>query len=312
MPDDDPGAGQLRRLVSSASAVIAPTTLISGLLFYFGYAFTRARYLYFGVDVDTIGLDGKAYVMRSPTPLLVPLLVLSLVAAAFVPAHRSIRRRIAATEHRDPPADDDPDDDPARARRLRTRYRRLARGGVLAGLAALLGGVALLTCYAIGPLRDWQPFSLVTALLMALGAAGVAYGLRIEALLGRHEMPRAGAWMPLYLVLVASLFWATATIAPWSGRGEARNDARHLDRLPSVILDTKEPLFWHSPSVTKSDLAASPGQSFRYRYRGLRLLIQGSNRMFLIPADWSPSDTTLMVPSGDGVRVQFQFENAPP
>ena len=42
---------------------------------------------------------------------------------------------------------------------------------------------------------------------------------------------------------------ATATVAQWSGRGLARNLALHLDRLPRVILDTKERLFLHSPGV---------------------------------------------------------------
>ena len=50
-------------------------TLVSALLFYFGYVSARSQYEYFGIDVDTIGLSTQDYVMRSPQPLLVPLLV---------------------------------------------------------------------------------------------------------------------------------------------------------------------------------------------------------------------------------------------
>lgn len=52
---------------------------------------------------------------------------------------------------------------------------------------------------------------------------------------------------------------------------------------------------------------------FHYRYRGLRLLIEGQNRMFLVPDGvWSASDATLIVPLDGSVRVQFQFQFQPP
>ena len=83
-------------------------------------------------------------------------------------------------------------------------------------------------------------------------------------------------------------------------------------RLPSVILDTKELLWLRDPGIEVTTLRASEGQTFHYRYRHLRLLIQGHNEMFLIPDVWSPSDSTLIVPLNGSVRVQFQFQNDPP
>src|SRR5215207_4454572 len=59
--------------LSLGGSIIAPATLITTLLFYFGYVSSRAQYDYFGVDVDTIGLTTQDYVVRSPQPLLVPL-----------------------------------------------------------------------------------------------------------------------------------------------------------------------------------------------------------------------------------------------
>lgn len=114
------------------------------------------------------------------------------------------------------------------------------------------------------------------------------------------------------VAIVANIFWATATIAQWSGRGLSHYSANHLDRLPSTILDTCERLFFRSPGVEETSLAASPGQTFRYRYRHLRLLIEGKDRMFLVPEHWSASDSTLIVPLDGAVRVQFQFQNDPP
>ena len=79
-----------------------------------------------------------------------------------------------------------------------------------------------------------------------------------------------------------------------------------------VILDTKESLHLHSPGVEETALQRSAGQTFNYRYRGMRLLIVGENRLFLVPQQWNESDTTLVVPLYESIRVQFQFQDDPP
>jgi hypothetical protein len=94
--------------------------------------------------------------------------------------------------------------------------------------------------------------------------------------------------------------------------GFAQERALNLDELPSVILDTKERLYLTSPGLNEVVLPPSAGQTFHYRYRRLRLLIQGDNRMFLVPERWSPSNSTLLVRLDPTVRVQFQFINQPP
>ena len=42
-----------------------------------------------------------------------------------------------------------------------------------------------------------------------------------------------------------------------------------------------------------------------YRYRNLRLLIQGKDRLFLVPSPWSRGEATLVLPLDDAVRIQF-------
>jgi hypothetical protein len=294
---------------------------VSTLLFYFGYVSSRSQYKYFGIDVDTIGLSTQDYVMRSPQPLLVPLLVLTLLAAGFLVVHAAIRKRIAIAL--------------AIQSTTRVEYiRRVLRVAVTVGLIVLGSGVVLLFAYPI--FRNWPLYSLVTPLLFTIGAGLVAYASRITDLLKspRKQVPattdtpgptpatpvdpysaqllRRTVGVLIYVVMAASIFWATATIAEWSGRGLAQDTARHLDRLPWVILDTKEQLFLRSPGVMETALPASAGQTFRYRYRGLRLLIVGQNRMLLVPEKWSASDSTLLMPLDGSVRVQFQFQNQPP
>jgi hypothetical protein len=123
---------------------------------------------------------------------------------------------------------------------------------------------------------------------------------------------RRSARALVVVVIVVSVFWTTATVAQWSGRGLAQRQALDLDQLPSVILDTKERLYLRSPGIDEKVLEQSEGQTFHYRYRNLRLLIHANDLMFLVPNKWSASDSTLIVKMSDSVRVQFQFQNQRP
>jgi hypothetical protein len=273
-------AGQLERWISVGTSIIAPATVLTTLLFYFGYVSSRSQFDYFGVDVDTIGLSTQDYAMRSPQALLVPLLVLTLGGSILLLVHRVIQRHLE-------------------------RLTPYTGGALIAGCLILGIGLALVFGYAL--VRDWPPYSLVTPLVIATGTMIAFYAARLRG------MPVRGATLVLVFAVVATcLFWATATVAQWTGRGVAKNTARHLDRLPVVIMDTKERLFLRSPGIEETTLPASTGQVFHYRYRHLRLLIEGKDRMFLVPDVWSASDSTLVMPLDGDVRVQFQFVNDPP
>ena len=71
-------------------------------------------------------------------------------------------------------------------------------------------------------------------------------------------------------------------------------------------------VFLTSPGIDEKQLSAQQGQPAYHRYRGLHLLIQGSDRLFLVPSAWSASDSTLVVPLDEPVRLQFRFRNLPP
>ncbi len=306
-PDPATSLSRLGQVVGSVAQVVAPLSVLTALLFYFGYASSRARYLYFGVDVDTIGLSTQDYVMRSPEPLLTPLLVLALLAVVVAVVHERVHRRVQAalTEAKDA--------DPkaaANARHRLERGRRRARAVVVTGDALLLAGVLLLITFPAWD--DWAYYTLVTPLLMAAGTGLALYGRRIARSLEPGQSPSWLVTVVFSVLLVISVFWATATFAEWSGRGAAREAARHLDRLPAVILDTTERLHLTSRDFHETTLAPSEGQTYRYRYRDLRLLIQGEDRMFLVPETWDASNSTLVVPMDDSVRLQFRFLNDPP
>jgi hypothetical protein len=294
MADEPSTLGRVGNFLSSAASVVAPLSVLSALLFYFGYASSRAQYRYFGIDVDTIGLSTQDYVLRSPQSLLTPLLGFLVLGIAGATVHEAVRRRI----------------DDARGRGRVGTGRRLTRVLVVAGWVLLVAGVLLVVLYR--GLRDWPPYPLVTPMLTGVGAALALYGRVLGRMLDPEDRSRRPGTLPLALLLATSVFWVTATLAEWSGRGAAHDAANDLDRFPSVILDTTERLHLTSPGIEVVALEPFPGSTYLYRYRNFRLLIQGGDRLFLVPPEWTPSNSTLVVPMDGSVRLQFRFQNSPP
>ena len=295
-----PSGRALPGWLTLATQIAAPVTLVTTLLFYFGYVFTRSQYAYFGVDVDTIGFTPRDYVMRSPQPLLVPLLVLTVMSVAVVALHGRIDA--GARQARSADGGD-------------ARVQRAARWWVSAGCGVLGAGLVLLVAYAWW--GAWPYLSLVSAGLIGLGAATCALTL------GYATTRAPGIVAGMWVLVVAAAFWAVSITADWSGRGQAHQLARHLDQLPAVILDSPADLHLRNTVGAPEDLCWTTGdapdpacavltEQPRYRYRGLRLLVQGPTAMFLVPSAWSASATTLLVPRAADVRLQFQFVNVPP
>jgi len=307
MAEEPSTLSRVGSFVSSAASVVAPISVLTALLFYFGYASSRAQYEYFGIDVDTIGLSTQDYVMRSPQSLLTPLLGLLLLGVVGATVHEFVRRRVTAARL----DAGGPDGEAAElARRRLARSRRGAHVVIWIGWTLLAAGVLLVMTYTA--LQDWDFYPLVTPVCLGVGAALALYGRGVVRLVDHEDRSRRPATIPLALVLATSVFWATATLAEFSGRGTARDAATHMERFPSVILDTKERLHLTSPGIQESVLPSFPGQTFLYRYRGLHLLIEGGDRLFLVPTEWSASNSTLVVEMDGSVRLQFRFVNSPP
>jgi hypothetical protein len=265
-----------QRWYTLATTFVAPATFVTALLFYFGYVSSRAQYRYFGLDVDTIGLSTQDFVMRSPQALLVPAVLLTLLAAAALVLSRLLDRRTWT---------------PTATR----------RAYVVSGCVITLGLVMVFTYEWIG---GWWAYGMVTPLVFVLGLLALAW-------LWHHSGGRGGAVALALLGVGICLFWATATLAQWTGLGVAQRAARSLGDLPAVVLDTKEPLYLTDGIVQETELPDREGQEYAFRYRGFRLLIQAGDRMFLVPERWSPSNSTVMVPVDDA-RLRFRFVNQPP
>jgi len=276
----------LATIWSVLGGVVAPASLVGALLFYFGYVSAHAQYVYFGVDVDTLGFSTQDFVMRAPQPLLVPVLLLLVSIAAALWTRILVGRRFRSMS-------------PAIRARLRA-------GLAVSGTVALGAALILLLAYPAMPARGY--YDLVTPLVLGLGAGLLVLAVRMS---DSGPGTSRSSVVVLVLVVIASVFWATATLAEWSGTGRAKALARELPLLPAVVVDTSEPLFPGDEYVVETTIPGSSEQTYRFRYRGLRLLAEGDGRLFLVPERWSPSGSTFVVPMDDA-RIRFRFVNDPP
>ena len=84
-----------------------------------------------------------------------------------------------------------------------------------------------------------------------------------------------------------------------------RDKARELRFSPEAILYSKEPLYLDAPGVRETSCGEDAG-GYRFRYEGLRLMIQSAGNYFFLPATWSRADgVAVVIAESDAVRVQF-------
>jgi hypothetical protein len=88
--EDDEGNGGLD-LGRTSTALdllgkfVAPSTVLVGPLYYFGWTRTRATYAYLGVDSNQLDLGPRDYLIRSPDAIF-PLAAAFLLIVVYAPA----------------------------------------------------------------------------------------------------------------------------------------------------------------------------------------------------------------------------------
>ena len=282
----------LERGLQVVTAIVAPTTLLTALLFYFGWIRTNALFQYFGVDATLLGFSTQDYLLRSSEALYVPLGTLLVVGLAAVWLHSVAAGWLASD------------------RRLEL-LRGIAVALAVAGLALFARGVA-------GVALPWLSRSdfLVTPICLGLGATLGAYGrwlwLRRREVLGDGRDAIRPGWagtaslVLVVLLVVVALFWATTNYARAYGRGRAAEFARVLAVRPGVVVYSADRLFLQGPGVVETTLPAERHTSYRYRYSGLRLLTESRGRLFLLPAGWTRTDgSAIVLTSSDKLRMEF-------
>jgi hypothetical protein len=274
----------------SVATVVVLLALVTALLCTFGYATSQARFGYFGVDASALAMSTLGLVLQSVSALYIPLLGLLAAVVAGYLLHGWVRDNLAAGTRR----------------RL---LRRLGWGAVvLGGLLLLRALFGILVASAVE-----TEFPGTTPLCLGLGASAAGYGAFLLHATREDEAPdtpaaarvvRAVAVL-LGAIVVVSLFWTAHSFASAYGRSQAAADSTRLRERPDVVLDTTERLYLRFPGVEETALPLDEGQRSRFRYRGLRLLIEANGSMFLLPERWSEGGGVLVLPHDGSVRAQF-------
>lgn len=336
-PEPTPEPGQLgvqvRERLWAAANVVAPTTVLTTLLFYFGYVATTARFRYFGVYLDMVDLSLQEMLLKGVEVVYPPLILLAIVSLLVIAGHTVVRWLLSSPER-----------------------------DAVTGWTGLLVAVAGLLAFARGVVGLLVPHVARTEAIattpasLGCGASALAYGIwllrtvairwdrRREADGGSDDetngtgdgaggsparLPdpgRLAAWLEsrtmrqlsrhalawIAVVVVAGAFWAANSFAAAYGRGRALDDADALARRPEVVLYARQPIRDLPAGVEQTKLPAAGKDPYRFRYQGLRLLVESQSRLFLVPAQWVPgSSRTLVVPYDDSVRLDLLAAAAP-
>jgi hypothetical protein len=261
--------------------LVAPTTLVVALLYYFGWARTSTQAFVMGLDESLFGYSAQDYILRSISSMFWPL----FIAAAAILVGLLVHDRL-----------------------IHSADERLIRA-VGVGTAGV--GVLLLALGLVGSLdeRPSRFVSLGAPLSVTVGIALVAYAAFLRQPRGAPRRGRSAstvpglAWSLVTVLLLLSAFWTVSHYAAVKGIDFADQAVRELPTNPSVTIYSVSRLYLEDP-VVEQTLPAEEG-AYRYRYTGLKLLFRADGKLFLRPSD--PSDQrNIVIPEDLAIRVEYE------
>jgi hypothetical protein len=312
----------IRRFGALFGAVVAPTSFVTGLLYYFGLNQAYWFYAYFGVDATMLGLGTADYLVISVDSLFVPMVVTAAAGLAAFWGHDLLRARLAAG---------------ARPHMLRTLVPALGGVGFLLALAGF---------WSVLDDRFFLRGHLAAApLCLAIGVVLLAYTLQLRRSLPpeddvshtrgtsddtsdpptppdqpdeppapstprppkpvRQEWAALAEWAVVFVLVGLSLIWAASDYAAAVGRGRAQHLVSTFPTSTTAVVRSERSLGIDAAGVRELHCHGAKS-AYPYRYEGLVLVIQSANQYVLLPQTWTPqTGVALVIPRTDSVRLEF-------
>jgi hypothetical protein len=290
----EPDAAALPQLLKLAGSIVAPTTLLTALLFYFGRLHTYWFFRHFGLNFTVLDLSTQDYIIRSVDGLFVPMIVIALVGLVALTGLRALHVTL-----------------------LRRGNVSLTRRVVLV-VAAI--GFILLTISIIALFRPdaFEATLGLPGLLLAAGVLLLAYAGRLLRRAAKASEPIARPpWLPVaewggvFLLVSIGLFWAVANYSASVGTSRALQTEALLAGEPSVVLFSAKSLSLAAPGVTEV-ACANPDAAYRFRYDGLKLVLRSGDQYVFLPAAWTPADgAAIIIPRVSSIRLEFSSPTTP-
>lgn len=292
---DFEAAAALPRVLKIIGSVVAPTTLMTALLFYFGLMYAIGFFRYFRVNYSVLNLPLQDYLVLSEDGLMLPLIFVAAIAllALWLYQHETLLTKIRGIWSR-----------------------------VLVSAVALIGlilvGLAMVDAVfhvSVFPTNFWE----ARGLGLSMGVLLLGYTARLRRVIAAKQrakqMPRrvpeavvVAKWAAVFVLVSAGLFWAVGSYAILVGQGHARDIEADLPSSPDVGLYSEKGLGLGgvgAPGVHEV-LCQSSDPAYRFRYDGLKLVPQSGNQYVFLPAGWtSANGTAIVIPRSDKIRLEF-------
>jgi hypothetical protein len=280
----DPRTGPGRALRIAAS-VVANTTLLTALLYFFGMAATQVFFAHFRVHYTLLSQTPDEVLARGADGLFMPLsgIAIAVLAATFLA--RYLRTRLSA-------------------RRWAALLRACTPVAAVLGLALLAVAVPITV--------DPDPFRVYPG----LPGLGFAVGVVLLAFAWRQWGTTAGRGrrgsafgvvesLAAFLLVSIGLFWSVGDYSASVGTRRGAETEVRLPEMPAVVVYSKQSLNLAGEGVRQVPCAQSDA-AYQYRYDGLKLLLQSGGQYVFLPATWrSSAGTAFVVPRTDSLRLEF-------
>jgi hypothetical protein len=261
------------QLAKILGGIVAPTTLLTALLYYFGWSHAYWFCNYFGVNSTVLGFTSTDYLMRSVDALFVPMTVAASAALVAVWGHSLLRTRLAAG---------------SRPRALR----------IIVPVMAIVGGVLVLGGFASVFTTTVLSEHLVAApLSLGLGVLLLVYAVHLRRLVAEKgqstSISRGWAavveWAVVFVLIGLSLFWAATDYSAAVGRSRAGHFVAELPSYPNVVIYSERSLSLRAPGVR--EMRCQDAQAaYRFRYDGLKLVLESGDQYLFLPTQWTLAD----------------------
>lgn len=291
---------QVRSALEAIGGIVAQTTLLSALLYFFGYMFVDYLAQGIGLDANTLGYSTRDYVLRSFSPIVPAFGFLLLVGLVVVAIHTKVKGWVDA------------------GRRL-SMVDRLALSMAVGGIVLLASAVlAIFHLYEhIAPgFDDWlEANRIVLPLSVLVGIIGMAYGVQVHKVWlssgeEREALRREPRWLRslrlaiVFVLVGVNVFWAANEWAAHSGKRAAVGLIRGLSGYPQAIVHSKMDLGIASSGEIELERLADAADGYSFRYEGAKYLTRSAGKYFLLAGSLTEGVRTIVLTDDDSLWVE--------
>lgn len=255
--------------------IVAPTSIITTLLFWMGFVRTEHFCRYFGIHHSMLEFSVRDYVLRSMDVVYPSLCILFVSIIAILGLHRLVQTQFQ--------------------KNLIWTVQMLSR--LLLVVGVLAAPVAVNGLFP-GSLADLDLFHLTYRSrflppvfgVLATGSLGYAFHLRGRIAQKLEHLDRSqprwvsrGMFASVSGLLILSTFWAGHEYAIFVGT-HAAAAVQKSAALPTIDIYSRQPLYLGDGQMKAREFPVE-AKGYRFTYLGFRLLLRSAGKYFILPED---------------------------